>query len=58
MVSESKSEMAQDREVLGQKYDNGGVRPLRRNGTALPSASGNNTEERQGERVRRALVTR
>lgn len=50
--------MAQNWEVLGQKYHNGGVRPVRSYGTALTTASGDHIEKCKGERVGGAMVAR
>lgn len=58
MVPEPASQVAEDREVLGKKHDNGRVRSVRRHGQTLAAAAGDHSEERQGERVRRALVAR
>lgn len=58
LVSKSKSKVAQNWEVLGKKYHNGGVRPVRSYGTALTTASGDHIEECQGERVGGAMVAR
>jgi hypothetical protein len=44
--------------VLGTEHDNGRVRAVRRYGQTFVAVAGNHPEERQGERMRRALVTR
>lgn len=58
VVPEPKSQVAEDGEMLGQIHHHGGVRPLRRDGQALPASAGDHPQECQGERVCRALATR
>lgn len=58
VVSKPKGEVAQDGEVLGQKYHNGGVRFIRGDGPTFPATSGDHFEECQGERVRCTVAVR
>jgi hypothetical protein len=58
MVPEPESQMAENGEVLGPEYDNGGVRSVRCDGEAQPSTAGDDPQECQGERVRRSLASR
>lgn len=58
VVPKSQSEMAQNRKMLGPKYDNGGVRLVRSDGAAQSAPPGNDPQEREGERVCSTLVAR
>lgn len=58
VVPKPKSKVAQNREVLGQEHHNGGVRSVRCDGATLFAATRDHTEERQGERVGRAVAAR
>ncbi|CAB3223324.1 unnamed protein product [Arctia plantaginis] len=44
--------------MLGPIHDNGRVWAVRGHGAPLPASPGDHTQQRQGERLRRALATR
>lgn len=58
VVSKSESEMAQDGEVLGQKYYNGGVWFIRGDGPTFPATSGDYFKKCQGKRIRCTMAAR
>jgi len=58
VVPEPTGQVAEDREVLGKIDDNGRVRAVRRHGQTFVTVAGDHPEERQGERVRRAVAAR
>lgn len=58
VVSKSKSKMAQNREVLGPKYHNGGVWFIRGDGPTFLTASGDHFEKCEGKRVRCTVAIR
>ena len=59
VVPEPSSEVAQDREDMGQEHHHGGVRPVRRHGATLSTSTGYNHEVcRQRRGVPGALAPR
>jgi len=57
LVPEQESQVAQDGEVLGQKYNNGRIWTLWSHGPALLATAGHYPEERQRKRMRCPLAT-